>query len=706
MEEATERLAQALDRGERIAVWGDFDADGQTSTALLKDTLQALGAEVRFHIPDRAQGHGLHEPDLQRLILEGARLILTCDTGVTAGVAVRQAHESGAEVIITDHHVPGDVLPPALAVINPHRLPAGHPMRYLTGVGVAYQLARALDPSCAQRALDLVALGTVADVGVLRDDNRYLVQRGLEALRHTKRPGLRALYEAADLRPEGITEEHIGFVLAPRLNALGRIEEADAAHGVDLLTTADPVRARTLAAELEALNARRQWVTKQVTDAALAQIERDPSLLRQHHVLVLNHPSWPPGIVGIVAGRLREQFGKPVVLIAEPRGRAATGSGRSVEHVDLLAALKECAPLLGEFGGHATAAGFSIDPGRIPAFRAALSRAVAGQVQEMPSPTLAIDAYVELADLTLDLVAEIERLAPFGRGNPPLTLAVRDLRILSEATIGRTEEHRRLTVADNQDRTQTVFWWHGAGWPLPQGRFDLALTLRTSDYRGLTEVQVEWLDAREQEPAVVEVAPAPAIRICDYRNVDSPGEVLRQWVVGEEVQIWAERRAPPGWEVRNRQELRPATRLAIWTLPPGPRELEAALVAVQPEEVALFAHHPGPDDAATLLTELAGRIKHALQAHDGQIDLVAVAAAMAQRPSTIQVGLEWFAAKGQVVIAERGDARWKVVAGQGQPDAQRTRQARARLDALLAETDAYRAYAGSAPAAAVIRTSA
>jgi hypothetical protein len=241
---------------------------------------------------------------------------------------------------------------------------------------------------------------------------------------------------------------------------------------------------------------------------------------------------------------------------------------------------------------------------------------------------------------------------------------------------------------------------------LPQGRFDLALTLRTSDYRGLTEVQVEWLDAREQEPAVVEVAPAPAIRICDYRNVDSPGEVLRQWVVGEEVQIWAERRAPPGWEVRNRQELRPATRLAIWTLPPGPRELEAALVAVQPEEVALFAHHPGPDDAATLLTELAGRIKHALQAHDGQIDLVAVAAAMAQRPSTIQVGLEWFAAKGQVVIAERGDARWKVVAGQGQPDAQRTRQARARLDALLAETDAYRAYAGSAPAAAVIRTSA
>jgi len=709
MEPAVGRLRQAIRDGERIAVWGDLDADGQTATALLVEVLRALGADITFHVPSRQDGHGVHKPGIDRLVSAGVRLIVTCDTGVTAHAAVAHANARGAEVIITDHHVPGDPgqgdgLPPALAVINPHRLPPGHPLGSLPGVGVAYELARALDPAAADRALDLVALGTVADVATLTGDVRYLVQRGLEALRHTERSGLRAVYEAAELDPEGLSEEHIGFVLAPRLNALGRL--ADAAGGVELLLTSDPIRARTLATEMEGLNAQRQWLTKQIADAALAQIEREPSLLSDYHALVLSHPTWPAGIVGIVAGRLAERFGKPAVLIAAPDGELGRGSGRSVSGVDLIAALTDCAHLLRNYGGHAAAAGFGIEPERIPELRAALSRAVAARFKTLTEPSLTIDAYVDLPDLTLDLVAQTNRLAPFGPGNPPLVLAVRDLRVLSDVTIGRTAEHRRITVEDGDDRTQTVFWWQSADRPLPQGRFDLALTLRASDFRGVPEVQVEWLDTREQEPAAIEVAAVPAIQIRDYRATDNPEAVLKSLVAGGDLQVWAEVDLPAGVETHTRRQLTPGRRLAIWTLPPGPRELRAALAQVGAGELILFARDPGMDEVSAFLNRLAGLVKFVLKVRGGDLDLEAAAAATAQRVSTVQAGLDLLVAQGQVVIVEQADGCCRLALGTGhldRRDAQRTGLARTRLDALLAETGAYRSYVLSAPVEAVVR---
>jgi single-stranded-DNA-specific exonuclease len=699
MDRAVARLRQAIERRERIAIWGDFDADGQTSTALLVESLRALGVGVIFHVPARNEGHGVHKRGVEQLVAEGARLIVTCDTGITAHAAVAHANQLGAEVIITDHHVLREHLPPAVAAINPHRLPPGHPMETLPGVGVAYELARALNPTVADRTLDLAALGTVADVAVLTGDARHVVQRGLAALRSTARPGLQAVYQAADLRPAGLTEEHISFVLGPRLNALGRLD--DATKGVELLLTADEVRARTLATEVEGLNARRQWLTKQVTDAALAQIERDRSLLGDYQVVVLSHPTWPGGVVGIVAGRLAERFGKPVVLISTPPGEIARASGRSVPGVDLIAAITDCAPLLEGFGGHPAAAGFSIEPERIPELRPALSRAVAARTEVIPEPELVIDAYVELPELTLDLVTDIGRLAPFGRGNPPLTLAVRNLRVLSAATIGRTEEHRRVTVEDTQDRTQTVFWWQGADWPLPEGRFDLALTLRASDYRGEAEVQLEWIDAREREPEAVAVRPRPAIHLRDYRAVSNAEAVLQGILAQGDAQVWAEGDLPAGVEARSRRQLVPAPRLVIWTLPPGPRELQAALSRVAPEEVIWFARDPGLDEAPAFLRRLAGMVKHALQARDGWFDLEQAAAALAQRTNTVQAGLDWLAARGQVRVVAREDDRWRLAPGDGQPDPRAAGAGRARLDALLAETAAYRAYLRAAPASAL-----
>ena len=711
---AVGRVQQAIVHREPIAIWGDFDADGQTSTALLLETLRALGARVTARVPTRREGHGLHLPGLEELIADGARLILTCDTGVTAHDAVACANQLGAQVIITDHHVPAAELPPALAVVNPHRLPSGHPMSDLTGVGVAYQLARALDPGIAARSLDLVALGTVADVGTLTADNRYLVQLGLDALRQTARSGLLAIYNSAGLRPGGITEEHVGFVLGPRLNALGRL--ADAAHGVELLTTTDPTLARTLATEMEGLNARRQWLTKQVTSAALSQIERDPSLLSDYHALVLSHDEWPGGIVGIVAGRLAERFGKPTLLISTPQGQLARGSGRSVPGVDLVAALTACAapephaqlggdePLLKGYGGHPGAAGLSLERERIPEFRAAFSRAVAAVAEAVSEPTLAIDAYVELPDLTRDLVAEISRLAPFGRGNPALTLAVRDLRLASHTTIGRTAEHLRLTVKDPRDNTQTVFWWQGADQPLPGGSFDLALTVRASDYRGLAEVQVEWIDARQQEAEVLEIEPAPTIEVCDYREASSPEAVLRGLVAVGDVQVWAEGHTPSAIEAHTRHDLSPCQRLAVWTVPPGPRQWQAGLIRAQPDEIILFAQDPGLDEREAFLRELAGLVKFALRARQGEVDIERAAARLGHRTSTIAAGLEHLEATGILAIVKREDESWQIAPATEQLDAQRAQVTADRLDRHLDETSAFRQYFQKAPPSDLARS--
>jgi single-stranded-DNA-specific exonuclease len=666
----------------------------------LFQTVQALGADVSFYIPTRQQGHGLDLDALESIISGGTSLIVTCDTGITAYSEVARANSLGAQVIITDHHVPGDHFPPAAAVVNPHCLPPEHPLATLPGVGVAYQLAKALVPHQAERALDLVALGIVADVATLTGDARYLVQLGLQALRHTERPGLRAVYEASGLRREGITEEHCAFVLAPRFNALGRL--ANASRGVELLLTQDPLDARILATEMEGLNARRQWLTTQVRDAARAQIEHDPALLSRHEALVLSHPSWPSGIVGIVAARLAELYGKPAVLIAAPTDRLSVGSGRSIPGLDLIKALTECRHLLLTYGGHSGAAGFTIEPQRIPELRTALSRAVAAQMQHLPQRVLALDAYVDLPDLTLDLVSEISRLAPFGPGNPTPTLAIRHLRVLSHSVIGRTHEHRRVHVEDAQQRTQAVFWWQGTEGALPQGTFDLAVSVRASDYSGRLEPQVEWLGARVREREVIDVSTTPAISVHDLRQAKDPHEILQDLIRESGLQVWAEVSKPLGLASHTRSQLRRSERLLIWTLPPGPREMQEALDRVQPREVVLFAHGPGLDETGAFLSRLAGLVKHVLGARGGQAALNELAAATAQRVSTVLAGLDWLEAHGQIAIIDRGDNLWQLALGNSQVDRERLLLARARVDALLVETDAYRKYASDAPAEALI----
>ena len=707
MDAAAGRILLAIRRNEAICIWGDFDVDGQTATTLLVQTLRALGANVTYYIPVRAkESHGVHLPKLAEIIDGGAQLILTCDTGITAHDAVDYANSRGVDVIITDHHDPGETLPEAFAVTNPKLLPKGHPLSTLPGVGVAFKLAEMLladadngprtedrPPSAVHGLrsdvlLDLVALGIVADVAELHGDTRYLLQRGLEQLRRTERVGLQAVFKLANLQPSNLTEEHIGFQLGPRLNALGRLGDANPI--VELLLTHNPSRANVLAAQIEGLNAQRQLLTSQVTRAAEAQLQADPSLL-DYPVLVLSNPSWPGGVIGIAASRLVERYGKPVILLNAPEGGLARGSARSVDGVHITEAIAAQKDLLRGFGGHPMAAGLALETADIPKFRERIGRTVARMqgAAFVPEAELQIDAWLPIPDLTLDLAADLDRLAPFGPGNPPLVLASRSLTLRSAGKIGRNGDHLKLAVEDEAGNLQSVLWWNGDPEALPEtgSRVDLAYKLRASDFRGVKQVQLEFVDFRVVEEAPVEVKKR-GIEIRDWRLESRKFETLT-----EEALVWAE--GADKARGKPRFELRQADEFAIYTTPPSLTELRAALEVVKPKIVHVFGVAPLEETPEAFLQRLAGLAKYAINKKGGQAALVELAAATAQHEVAVQLGLEWLAAGGHLEF-EIEDGQVTFSAGSKAANPYSMQDLFTALEGALDESAAFRAYFGKA----------
>ncbi len=693
---AVDRIEQAIRAGESICVWGDFDVDGQTATTLLVATLRDLGAQVSYHIPVRAtESHGLKVPTLQHMIEQGARLILTCDTGIDANEAVAYAATRGVDVIVTDHHELPPVLPSAYAIVNPHLLPPTHPLTSLPGVGVAYKLAEELYTRAgradeAAKHLDLVALGIVADVAVVDGDTRYLLQRGLTALRATQRLGLQELMKLARINPARLSEDHIGFALGPRLNALGRLDDANVI--VEFLTTTDLTQARIFASELEALNDRRKLLGDQVFAAAQDQIAQNPALL-EGAALILAAPEWPVGVIGIVANRLVELYHRPAVLITIAADGIGHGSVRSVEGCHITEALATQHDLLLSFGGHAMAAGLSLSADNIPTFRRGLSRAVMAKIGAAPlQPALQIDGYLPLADFSLDLIDDLERLAPFGPGNPPLTLATRAVRIKAQRPLGRDERHLLLTVEDTDGMEQQVVWWRWDGAALPEGAFDLASTVRANDFRGQRELQIVWEDARQVMPAAFVVVPErPKLEIVDYRREPHPLTLLKPLLASENLQIWREGPLSADIPGGNRYELTSTATLIIWTLPPGPDVWRAVLTKVSPTKVYLFAADAGLARLELFLKHIAGLVKYALKHNAGYIDIPLLAAMTANRESAIRLALTWLEAQGHVtVLVDEGNSV-QLRAGGNRVDQHADRIA-AQLGALLDEVSAYRRY--------------
>ena len=548
MPEAVERLNAAIEQGELIRVWGDFDADGQTSTSLLWLGLRALGANVDHTIPRRSErSRGLNKAGIERAAAEGVRVLLTCDCGVTDFPEVALARQLGLDVIISDHHDLDEQLPVAVAVINPKRLSADHPLAHLPGVGVAYKLIEALYehrskgegesgstgapehgsmgarelpqhpvslspehgtpgglpvspapkpgtpgelPSTFSptHLLDLVALGIVADVAHQSGDTRYLLQRGLAQLRAHPRPGVRAMLRLTNTDPADMTADGIGYQIGPRLNAVGRL--GDAMLAVQLLTTDDEALAATLAAQVESLNQERKVLQRAVEEEAFRQIARDPGMQRRA-VIVLVSPTWHPSVLGVVASSVSNRYDRPAVLIALPEGaEVGRGSARSVPGVDIHAAIAAQQGLVEASGGHPMAAGFSIKAQNVPAFSEALNHYVTAHPAEVAPSLDQPEAVVTWGDVSLRLSDDLDRLAPFGPGNRRPLLKSERLRPVRAAPLGNDGKHQMVFFQDGSGHEDRAIWWRSAGQVLPN-LCDLVYTIQRDVYQGRSRLQVQ-----------------------------------------------------------------------------------------------------------------------------------------------------------------------------------------------------------------------
>ena len=491
MAAAVERIRVALRDGQRICVHGDYDVDGISATVVALLTLRELGADVEWRLPSRfEEGYGLAAETIEQLAVDGVELVLTVDCGITALAEVARAGALGLDVIVTDHHRPAATLPDCTVVAT---RPSDYGCLDLCGTGVAYTLARALlgdeHPALA-RMLDLVALATIADVVPLVDENRALAAAGLRALARTSRPGLQALMRSAHVDPAIVDSTAVAFRLAPRINAAGRLGRPDLA--LELLLTDDRTEADRLAAQLEDLNRERQGVEERILREATSLVEAWPEARRGHRGYVLWHEDWHEGVIGIVASRLVERYHRPVVLVA-PSTHGWKGSGRSISEFDLHAGLAACAEHLDGFGGHRAAAGLTIGEESLGAFADAFAQEADRTLGDVDlRPLTVVDAIVPACALTLELAQELDRLAPFGLGNPEPTLLVASVEAATPATVGEGRHLRFRVRQHGRDAGSAIAFGFGAQLERvqPGGRFDLAFRLKENRWNGTVAPQL------------------------------------------------------------------------------------------------------------------------------------------------------------------------------------------------------------------------
>jgi single-stranded-DNA-specific exonuclease len=502
MAEAVDRLEWALDHHEQIAVYGDYDADGVTATALLVQVLRALGGEVRGYIPNRfEEGYGLNKEALTYLHETGVNLVVTVDCGVRSLPEAEHARNLGLEMIISDHHHPGKELPAARAILNPKQPVDSYPDKDLAGVGLAYKLATALlnrpiEQETALHAidlLDLVALGTVADLAPLIGENRALVRTGLKVIRTPRRQGLHSLIGAAGLNADRITASDIGFVLGPRLNAAGRLESALAAF--NLLTTQDLEEAGRLAQKLEVQNHERQKVMREIQSAAEEiALSEDPDAL----ILFAADPGFNPGVVGLAASRLADLYYRPAI-VAQKGETFARGSCRSIPEFHITEALDECADLLEHHGGHAAAAGFTVRNENLPALIERLQLIARKQLASLDlRPTLHADAEIPLSELKPELLIYLDSLQPTGHGNPQAVFVSRGLQVRNFRAVGKESAHLKLAVSDGWITYDAIAFRQGHWLDHMPRQVDLMFTFERNEYNGRESLQ---LNVRDLKPA-------------------------------------------------------------------------------------------------------------------------------------------------------------------------------------------------------------
>ncbi|MFZ5814045.1 MAG: single-stranded-DNA-specific exonuclease RecJ [Bacillota bacterium] len=702
LEAGVAELARAVVGREPICVYGDYDTDGVTATALLVSLLRMLGAAVTYYIPNRFRdGYGMNERAVTALAAEGTQLLLTCDCGIKSVAEVELARRLGMRVVVTDHHELGPQLPEAEAVINPKRLPEGHPSRMLPGVGTAYLVARRLlreldrDPADADRWLDLVAVGIIADVVPLAGANRELGRRGLSRLNTSPGPGLLALMQVAGLTGH-LTEEEVAFQLVPRLNSAGRLGDAELA--VRLLLAADPAEAADLASRLDEMNQERKKLTAAVVESAAAEV------VPGAHAVLLYRPEWHEGVLGIAAGRLAEEHGIPVLLMTRKHGSSVlVGSARSPGGlVPLHQALEACGEHLLRHGGHAAAAGFSLLEEHFPAFRAAMLEEVRRLARPAQGPEERVaDLSLPLAQVDRRLYEALRRAAPFGEGNPAPVLHSPGVELLSSRAIGPGERHLRLVLRDGETALTGVWWGAGPTALEPQS-CELYYRLQLHRWNGEEQLQavVEHLGpapAPLRAPLAAPVRTRPVL--VDRRSQSLPFLQLEF----PAALFVAEGRRPAGVEeVADRYSLRQADELVLLTPPPSPRLLDEALALTGARRVVLGWPAEANPEEERFLPLLMRLLSEAMQLSPW-VSIAGLAVRSGELETVVRAGLETLAESHLLAIDEEAGDQVRL---RKRTDGRGVREgpAQERLKRLLGESRSYRRFLRTASLAAVERT--
>lgn len=501
MNEAVARIQKAIDSGERIMIWGDYDVDGTTGTVLLRKMLSLLGSDSTFHVPNRfTEGYGINIPALERAKNEGVTLVISVDCGIRSFEPLEWARDNGLDVIVTDHHLSDEIRgnPPAVAVVNPNQTGCQYPDKHLAGVGVAFKLAHALLrenglESEVPQFLKIAAIGTVADVMDLKGENRAIVALGLLDLPKTDNWGLKALMEVADCRSD-MTSYHIGFRIGPRINAAGRMDVAR--HVVELFEASDFAKARELGTLLDSRNRERQKVQQEITQLALTETDSHDGL----HFVVVAGEGWHQGVIGLAASRIAEKLYRPTIVLSVKDG-VGHGSARSIPGFHLLESLDTCSDLFEQYGGHAAAAGMKIRIEKVDDLRVRLNEHARSTLSDdQLVPELRVDALVTSQSLSLELVDDLSCFEPFGAGNPKPIFVTRDF-VLREEPFVMKDRHLKLKLIGTDNKTFEAVWWDGVerskGQTLtPNSRIELAYVPEANEWQGNRRLQLVVEDLR------------------------------------------------------------------------------------------------------------------------------------------------------------------------------------------------------------------
>lgn len=698
VEIAGERVAQAIKNAERILIWGDGDVDGVMATAILLERLRSANAKVSYYLPKR--GHGLSLSKLKSLLPEN-RVLITCDTGMNSQRALQYALDQGVDVILTDHHALTESIPaPATYRINSSSLPIEDFYKPISGAGIAFcwmkefERGMGLDP-LPQSALDWVALGTLADRLELVQANRLFVKEGLKIIRAFPRPSLLALFRNVGLNLEGVNEEHLLLHVIPRFNAYLRYR--DASMLVEFLLSNDAGMVREVASDMEGFYAKQMVLVRQVYQSAMKLLESQMNE-EQLRAIFLTNPHWPREVLGMVASRMVETLGKPVFLATSGASRELSGTARAPGGVHLLEAFREVKPFIVEYYGHAHAVGFRVHSERWQEMQRQFLMVFAERKMGKEHPW-GVDARVQLGHISSEFVNQLERMGPFGPGNPRPKFLHQKVVVQKVTPIGRNNEGLAVTVKDSEGKAFQLVYWLATEKEFEEdslhGEIDLIYSVRGQDFRARNRVTFILETVRphhhlEGQP----FSKLPSVKVLDWRG--NTQLISRINSLQEDVCIWAEgdwKRSlgvkDISWHTYNRLGLRLCETLVILTAPPGRQVLQEALMNSRPRTVILCALDPCVDEFQEFLHRFLGVVKSVLSKKGGTGSFAELAAAMAHQPETVRFAFFWLHRQGLIHILHQENDEFKIEGGSEPVKSVRAPQ---KLRELLDEARAYRLY--------------